>query len=85
MNSKCKNTAVARSQEMIRTIIDDLSKSYTEAGGGGISQIKQSATDTYVVSISQEERIDQITYVMTINQDCKATIEKRTESTVNPY
>lgn len=83
--SKCKITAVKRSQEMIRTIIDDLTKSYTEVGGGGISQIKQSATDTYIVSISQEERIDQITYVMSMSHACKAIIDKRTETAISPY
>ena len=60
-------------------------ESYTEIGGGGISQIKLSATNTYVVSISQEERVDQITYEMSIDDNYKATIKKRTETSVNPY
>jgi len=70
---------------MLRTILDDLQKSYREFGGGGISNIKLSATNTYVVSISQEERIDQITYVMSVDNNCAAKIEKRTENSVNPY
>ena len=82
---KCQITALQRSQEMIRTILDDLTKSYTEVGGGGISQIKLSATDTYVVSLPQEERIDQLSYVMSIDEHCKAVIKKRTETAVNPY
>jgi len=82
---KCTNTSVQRSQEMLRVILDDLTTSYTEIGGGGISQIKLSATNTYVVSISQEERIDQITYEMSIDDNCKATIKKRMETAVNPY
>jgi len=87
MNSekKCANTSVQRSQVMLRAILDDLTTSYTELGGGGISQIKLSATNTYVVSISQEERIDQITYEMSIDADCKVAIDKRTETSVTPY
>jgi len=82
---KCSLSPVKRSQAMIRTILNDLSTSYNEIGGGGISQIKLSATNTYVVSISQEERIDQITYEMSLDDSCKASIEKRTETSVNPY
>lgn len=85
MNSKktCDLTPVQRSQEMIRTILDDISRTYTLPGGGGISKIGLIATNVYVVSIPQEERIDEITYEMSINSDCKAVILKSRNTTVS--
>ncbi len=85
MNSKktCDLTPVQRSQEMLRTILDDISKTYTLPGGGGISKIRLDATNVYVVSISQEERTDEITYELEINQDCKAVVVKRTSDAIS--
>ncbi len=86
MNTKpqCNLAPVQRSQEMIRAILDDLTTYYTQVGGGGITEIRQSATDTFVVLIAQEERYDEITYAMRITPDCKAQIVKRSESAINP-
>lgn len=72
----CELTPVQRSQEMIRVILDDIVKQYTLPGGGGISKIRLDSTNVYIVSISQEERVDEITYEMDINEDCKAVIIK---------
>lgn len=58
---ECKNP-VEKSKAMIEFILGDLQSTYTEVGGGGISEIKQSHTNTFVISIPQEERIDQFTY-----------------------
>jgi hypothetical protein len=68
---------------MIRAILDDISKSYTLPGGGGISKIRLDATNVYIVSISQEERIDEITYELDIDQNCKAVILKSTNNTIS--
>ncbi len=43
------------------------------------------ATNTYVVSISQEERIDQITYELEMDEDCKIKIIHREETAVTPW
>lgn len=83
-NSTCNQTPLKKSQEMIRFILNDLTQSYTEVGGGGISGIRQVATHTYMVSIAQEERIDQITYDLDIDQNCKITILSRKVSALTP-
>lgn len=80
-NSVCQHTPLKNSQEMIRFILNDLTETYTQVGGGGISGIKQVATYSYRVSISQEERVDQITYELEVDQHCKITIVNRTVST----
>jgi len=84
-NSECQQTAVKKSQEMIRFILNDLSATYTQVGGGGITGIKLTATKTFQISISQEERIDQISYELAIDKNCKITVLNRKESTVSPW
>jgi hypothetical protein len=87
MGSKsiCNKTALSKSSEFIKFILDDLSKSYSAVGGGGIRGIKLIATNTYEVSISQEERIDQITYELEMDEDCKIKIIHRKETAVTPW
>lgn len=80
----CKLNALQRSQKMIRTILDDLTVTYTHTGGGGITHMGQSATNTFIVRISQEERIDQFEYRLRVGADCAILIESKTESTINP-
>lgn len=84
-NVDCQQTALKKSQEMIRFILNDLTESYPHVGGGGITGIKLSATNTYVVSISQEERIDQITYELEVDQSCKISILKREVTAISPW
>jgi len=81
----CQQTALKRSQEMIQFILNDLTKTYTHDGGGGISEIKETATNIFVVSISQEERIDQLTYELKVGADCKITILNRSENAITPW
>ena len=84
-DSTCQLTPVKKSQEQIRFILDDISKTYSEVGGGGITGIKLSATNTFVVSISQEERIDQITYELDMDASCKISIVKKELAAVTPW
>jgi len=79
----CQLTPLEKSQNVIRFILDDLTDSYTHVGGGGISGIKQVATYTYVISISQEERIDQISYELEVGQNCETTILSRKVSAIS--
>lgn len=76
-NSVCQQTPLKKSQEMIRFILNDLTHSYTHVGGGGISSIKQVTTYSYIVSISQEERIDQLTYELDVDKNCKISLLSR--------
>jgi hypothetical protein len=83
-NSKrmeCKMTPVKKSKAAIEAILSDLDSTYSEAGGGGISEIKQTRTNVYVVSIPQEERVDQFTYEVLVDDTCKVKILKKEPST----
>ncbi|NOQ12921.1 MAG: hypothetical protein GQ583_00365 [Methyloprofundus sp.] len=75
----CTKSTVARSLCIIEMILSDIRKTYRPAGGGGISSIKQDATWVYTVSISQEERVDLITYTIEMSSDGKMTIKDRKE------
>jgi len=79
--SSSHQSAVGRSRCIIEAILEDIGATYTQVGGGGISAIKQDATNTYTVSISQEERVDQITYEVEIGSDGKVAIVSRKEGT----
>lgn len=83
--SGCQQTPLKKSQEMIHFILNDLTNTYKHVGGGGINNIRQAATNTYVVSISQEERIDKITYELQIDTDCKITVLNRKLTAESPW
>lgn len=83
VDMKCKNSAIEKSNALIKFLLDDIKTTYPHTGGGGISEIKQTQTNVYVVSIAQEERIDQLTYSLSIDENCKVTLVKKEESTVN--
>lgn len=81
----CNATALQVSQDMIRTILDDITENYEHVSGGGISEIKQTVTNTFVVSIPQEERIDRITYELEINDHCDIAIKRRKLDAITPW
>ena len=83
MNSKadCGKNALELSRCMIEAIVADLSATYTHVGGGGITDIKMVATNTFTVSISQEERVDLITYALKLKPDGSVEIVSRSEDT----
>lgn len=83
VNMKCKNSAIEKSSALIQFMLDDMNKTYPHTGGGGISEIKQTQTNVFVVSIAQEERIDQLTYELSIDNGCKVSLVKKEESTVS--
>ena len=80
---KCENSAVEKSYALIHFILDDIKATYPHVGGGGISEIKQTQTNFFVVSIAQEERMDQLSYELTIDKNCKVSLVKKEESTIN--
>lgn len=84
-NQICQQTPLKKSQELIRFILDDMTKTYTQVGGGGITAIKLAATNTFVVSVSQEERIDQITYELAVDGNCAISIVKREVTATTPW
>lgn len=73
--------ALERSRCIIEAILKDVSETYDQVGGGGISMIKQEATNSFTVSISQEERIDLITYEVEVSTSGEVTIANRTTGT----
>ncbi|MBK8188133.1 MAG: hypothetical protein IPK77_13285 [Cellvibrio sp.] len=75
-NAEC-DTALQRSSLMLTKIIDDLNKTYTWTGGGGISEIVEVASGEYQVSLPQEERVDQFQYQLEINKKCEVIIVKK--------
>jgi hypothetical protein len=79
-SSGCKS-ALGRSTTIINALLVDLNKNYTHTAGGGITEIKQSASDSFVISIAQEERIDQFHYQIKLDDDCKVKIIRKTETT----
>jgi hypothetical protein len=79
--SGCTRNALERSTCLIDAILKDVMATYTHVGGGGITGIKAVATNRYTVSISQEERIDLITYDLEVKPDGQVVITKRVEGT----
>jgi hypothetical protein len=82
-NMKCGNSAIDKSYAMIHFILDDIKDHYPNIGGGGITEIKQTKTNVFLISIAQEERIDQISYALSVDDECKVALLKKEESTIN--
>ncbi len=76
----CRQSALHRSRSLIEAMLADLNSFYSHAGGGGISKISQVRTDTYKISILQEEKVDEYIYEMTTRTDCSVVIKSRKES-----
>jgi len=76
--------AIERSKCIIEAILADISRTYTQVGGGGISAIKQNSTTSFTVSIAQEERIDQLTYEATVDGKGKVSVKKTDQATRSP-
>ena len=79
----CGLFAIDKSHASIQFLLNDIKSTYPHTGGGGISEIKQTQTNVFVVSINQEERIDQLTYELSIDDSFKVTLVKKKESTIN--
>lgn len=80
-NEDCAKSALSQSRCIIEAILNDIEKTYHLVGGGGISSIKQDSTWVYTVSISQEERVDLITYTVEISPEGKVAITDRKTGT----
>lgn len=78
---RCQMNAIERSRCIIEAILADISRSYGQVGGGGISAIKQNSTTSFTVSISQEERVDLLTYEATVDAKGKVSVKKTGEDT----
>jgi len=77
----CRQSALSRSKSLFDAVLVDVTKTYHITGGGGISALSLIATDVIKVSISQEERVDEITYTLTTRPNCEVVILKKREST----
>lgn len=81
---RCQMNAIERSKCIIEAILADISRTYKQVGGGGISAIKQNSTTSFTVSISQEERVDLLTYEATVDGKGKVSVRKTAENTQSP-
>ena len=59
---ECNMNALEQSICTYELILADMKATYEMTGGGGISGIRQATTTSFVVSVSQEERTDLVTY-----------------------
>jgi hypothetical protein len=73
---RCQMNAIERSKCIIEAILADISRTYTQVGGGGISAIRQNSTTSYTVSIAQEERVDLLTYEAEIDAGGRVRVSK---------
>ena len=78
---RCQMNAIERSKCIIEAILADISRTYTQVGGGGINAIKQNSTTSFTVSIAQEERTDLLTYEATVDAKGKVSVRKIGEDT----
>ncbi len=76
----CDEGAVSSSKRMIEAVLSDVIKTYPMTGGGGISEIKMMATNTYRITILQEESPHVFTYELKSQANCKIKIMKKTEN-----
>lgn len=79
------DTALERSTLIINQLLADLNKTYSHTGGGGITKIQEISSNTYVISIAQEERIDQIQYKVSLDKSCQLSILEKNESAKSFY
>ncbi|PUA30462.1 MAG: hypothetical protein B0W54_08195 [Cellvibrio sp. 79] len=79
----CELSAIEKSHASIQFLLNDIKSTYPHTGGAGISEIKQTQTNVFVVSINQEERIDQLTYELSIDESCQVKLVKKEESAIN--
>ena len=80
----CSSTRLGNSIAAVMTILDDVKNHYDQTGGE-ITAIKSTATNTYTVSISQEERIDQLTYKIAVANNCSIKVLSREISAISPW
>lgn len=78
---RCQMNVIERSRCIIEAILADISRTYKQVGGGGISGIKQNSTTSFTVSIVQEERVDLLTYEAKIDGKGKVNVTRTGEST----
>lgn len=75
----CHASRFEKSQQIIRKILEDLALNYDHVGGE-ITNIQLISSNIYQVSISQEERIDQLTYHAKIGNSCEVKINTKRAS-----
>lgn len=83
-SSTCKTTRIQSSFMSLQAILEDLKQNYDQVGGE-ISDIRLASTDHYIVSISQEERIDKIDYKIKAGEGCNVTIVSKAVSAETPW
>lgn len=83
MTSNCQTNRILKSNALIDYIFQDILKNYPYTGGGGVTSIKEVSTNTFEVTIAQEERIDVLLYALRIDGNCNVDQLKKTESAIN--
>lgn len=70
-----------RTRCMIGLILQDLATGHSGVYGGGISSINATSSTSYVVALSQDERIDRLTYEFNVNADGSVSVKSKVAST----
>jgi hypothetical protein len=80
MSKKCAPDSLHQSLCKVEMILADISKNYSWIGGE-VSEIKLIATNSYQITLPQNERADIFTYEFTAKPDGTVTMVSKTEST----
>jgi hypothetical protein len=80
MSKKCAKDNLHQSICKIEMILEDISKNYAWIGGE-VSEIKLIATNSYQITMPQNERADIFTYEFAAKADGTVTIVSKKEST----
>lgn len=81
---RCQMNPIERSKCIIEAILADISRTYKDVGGGGISAIKQNSTTSFTVSIAQEERVDLLTYEAEVDAHGRVKLSAARKGTESP-
>jgi hypothetical protein len=82
-NPLLKCSHLVKTISSFKAIINDIEYSYTQIGGP-MTSIAAAGENTYEVYITQEERIDRLTYSLKFNENCDVEIIDKKEETLDP-
>ncbi len=74
ISKECQMEALEQTACAIELILQDLRANYSFSGGGGISNIHQTATTTFVVTVGRDESDDTFTYEFAFAPDGSVTL-----------
>lgn len=70
-------TPLEKTLNAVRTLLADVEAHYTLDGGDGIGAIRRTASNTYEITLLQEERADIWTYDIAFDGDTVRILDRR--------